>query len=87
MYAISTKKYNKHTERIMIKKEYDFSKAVKNPYVRKPAKTSVTIRLDAATVDYFKTLSEEANLPYQTLINSYLTDCAKRKLKPQIAWQ
>ena len=71
----------------MMKKEYDFSKAVKNPYVRKPAKTPVTIRLDATTVDYFKTLSEEANLPYQTLINSYLTDCAKRKLKPQIAWQ
>ena len=71
----------------MMKKEYDFRKAVKNPYVRKPAKTPVTIRLDATTVDYFKTLSEEANLPYQTLINSYLTDCAKRKLKLQIAWQ
>ena len=69
-----------------MRKEYDFSKAVKNPYIRKKAKTLVTIRLDATTVDYFKSLSEEANLPYQTLINSYLTDCAKRKLKPQIAW-
>ena len=69
-----------------MRKEYDFSKAVKNPYIRKKAKTPVTIRLDATTVDYFKSLSEEANLPYQTLINSYLTDCAKRKLKPQIAW-
>ena len=69
-----------------MRKEDDFSKAVKNPDVRKQAKTPVTIRLDSATVDYFKALSEEANLPYQTLINSYLTDCAKRKLKPQIAW-
>ena len=69
-----------------MRKEYDFSKGVKNPCIRKQTKTPVTIRLDAATVNYFKSLSEEANLPYQTLINSYLTDCAKRKLKPQIAW-
>ena len=69
-----------------MRKEYDFSKGVKNPYIRKQTKTPVTIRLDAATVNYFKSLSEEANLPYQTLIKSYLTDCAKRKLKPQIAW-
>ena len=69
-----------------MRNEYDFSKAVKNPYVRRKAKMPVTIRLDAVTVEYFKSLSEEANLPYQTLINSYLTDCAKRKLRPQISW-
>ena len=66
--------------------EYDFSGGIKNPYV-KPQKATVTIRLDKATVDYFKGLSEEANLPYQTLINSYLADCAARKIKPIIAWQ
>ena len=66
--------------------EYDFSDGVKNPYV-KPQKATVTIRLDKATVDYFKSLSEEANLPYQTLINSYLTDCAAKKMKPTLAWQ
>ena len=65
--------------------EYDFSNAVKNPYVR-PKKTAVTIRLDQATVDYFKSLSSEVALPYQTLINSFLTDCAKRKVKPNIVW-
>ena len=65
--------------------EYDFSNAVKNPYVR-AKKTTVTIRLDQATVDYFKSLSSEVSLPYQTLINSFLTDCAKRKVKPNIAW-
>ena len=65
--------------------EYDFSKAIKNPYVR-PKKTAVTIRLDQATVDYFKSLSSEVALPYQTLINSFLTDCAKRKVKPNIVW-
>ncbi len=66
--------------------EYDFSKAVRNPYIR-PKKTTVTIRLDQATVDYFKALAAEAALPYQTLINSFLTDCAKRKAKPQISWE
>ena len=65
--------------------EYDFSNAVKNPYVR-VKKTAVTIRLDQATVDYFKSLSSEVSLPYQTLINSFLTDCAKRKVKPNLAW-
>ena len=56
-----------------MREEYDFSDAVKNPYV-KPAKATVTIRLDKATVDYFKSLSEQVNMPYQTLINSYLED-------------
>ena len=44
--------------------EYDFSNAVKNPYV-KPRKTAVTIRLDPATVEYFKSLASEVSLPYQ----------------------
>ena len=66
--------------------EYDFSNAKKNPYV-KPVKAAVTIRLDKSTVDYFKGLSEEVNLPYQTLINSYLTTCAANKIKPTIDWR
>ncbi len=39
-----------------MKKEYDFSKAEKNPYVR-DLKKQVTIRLDADTIKYFKSLS------------------------------
>ena len=65
--------------------EYNFSEGVKNPYV-KPPKSTVTIRLDKATVEYFKGLSEQVNMPYQTLINSYLADCAARKIKPTINW-
>ncbi len=68
-----------------MREEYDFSNAVKNPYV-KQKKTAVTIRLDQATIEYFKSLSSEVSLPYQTLINSFLTDCAKRKSKPSIKW-
>jgi len=68
-----------------MRKEYDFTNAVKNPYVR-PKKQAVTLRLDPATIEYFKALSSEVALPYQTLINSFLTDCAKRKVKPNISW-
>ena len=68
-----------------MREEYDFSTAVKNPYAKK-VKSIVTIRLDQATIDYFKELSATVDLPYQTLINAYLTDCAQKKLKPQINW-
>ncbi len=66
--------------------EYDFSQGVKNPYARQ-LKTTVTIRLDKETVAYFKDLAEQVNIPYQTLINSYLADCASRKIKPHVAWE
>ena len=55
-----------------MKKEYDFSKAKKNPYIR-DLKKQVTVRLDADTVEYFKSLSEKNDIPYQTLINLYYT--------------
>lgn len=68
-----------------MREEYDFSEGIKNPYVR-PQKTTVTIRLDKTTVDYFKRLSEEVSMPYQTLINAYLADCAARQRKPVLTW-
>jgi hypothetical protein len=61
-----------------MKAEYDFSKAKKNPYAKR-LKRRVTIRLDGPTVDYFKQLAEETGIPYQTLINLYLRDCAESK--------
>jgi uncharacterized protein (DUF4415 family) len=66
---------------------YDFStlKARKNPYV-KLLKQSVTIRLDRATVGYFKELSERTGVPYQSLINLYLRDCAISGRKPSFKW-
>lgn len=38
------------------------------------------------TVEYFKNLAEQVNMPYQTLINSYLADCATKKKKPEVVW-
>lgn len=58
-----------------MRKEYDFSNAKNNPYASM-LKKQVTIRLDDSTVDYFKNLAKTAGVPYQTLINLYLRDCA-----------
>lgn len=65
--------------------EYDFSKAVKNPYAKK-LKKQITINIDNSTIEYFKGLSENTGIPYQTLINLYLSDCAKNKKQLSIAW-
>jgi len=69
-----------------MRKEYDFSKAKKNPYAGQ-LKKQVTIRLDKGTVEYFKKLAEEAGIPYQTLINLYLRDCAAAGRKLSIQWK
>ena len=65
--------------------EYDFSKARKNPYSTQ-LKKSITIRLDEESVDYFKAISEEIGIPYQTLINLYLRDCATSHRKLNLNW-
>lgn len=66
---------------------YDFSKmkSKKNPYI-KYLKQPVTMRLDKDSVDYFKALSEESGIPYQTLINLYLRDCAANEKKLDLSW-
>jgi len=61
-----------------MRKEYDFSHGRRNPYATR-LKKAVTIRLDEETVAYFKSLSAEIGLPYQTLINLYLRDCASNR--------
>jgi len=68
-----------------MRKEYDFSKARRNPYAKK-LKKQVTIRLDSITVDYFKSLSSETGIPYQTLINLYLRECAASGKKLNLKW-
>ena len=66
---------------------YDFSKMKgrRNPYV-KLLKQSVTIRLDRQTVEYFRELAEQTGLPYQSLINLYLRDCATHRRKISFRW-
>ena len=68
-----------------MKKEYDFSKSVKNPYA-KHLKKRVTLRLNVDVVEYFKKQSEETGVPYQNLINLYLQDCAHSQKKLKLNW-
>jgi len=65
--------------------EYDFSQSTQNPYSKK-LKKQVTIRLEEDVVDYFKQIAEEIGIPYQTLINLYLRDCARSQRKPSLDW-
>lgn len=69
-----------------MEKEYDFSKARKNPYAQR-LKKQITINIDMDTIEYFKNQSETSGIPYQTLINLYLTDCAMQKKELQISWR
>lgn len=68
-----------------MEKEYDFSKAKKNPHTQN-LKKQVTIRLDAETINYFKSLSGDNGIPYQMLINLYLRDCAQKHKKLNVGW-
>jgi predicted DNA binding CopG/RHH family protein len=71
-----------------MRKEYDLSKMEKrrNPYA-KQLKKQITIRLGIETIDYFKGLSEETGIPYQNLIDSYLSDCAEHQRKLITKWK
>ena len=66
--------------------EYDFSKAVKNPYAAQ-FKKQITIRLDEESINYFKSISAEVGIPYQSLINLYLRDCAVSNRKLNLKWE
>ena len=69
-----------------MRKHYDFSNAIPNPYA-KLLKRQVTLRIDEPTLGYFKTLSQEMAIPYQTLINLYLRECAASQKHLRIAWE
>jgi len=64
---------------------YDFSKSIKNPYSKK-LKKQVTIRLDEDTIEYFKNMAENKGIPYQSLINLYLRDCAETHKELKVKW-
>ena len=72
---------------VSMRDEYDFSKmkSRKNPYAAK-LKKPVTIRLGEDVIDYFKGMAEDTGVPYQSLINLYLRDCAAQHKKIDISW-
>ena len=69
-----------------MRKQYDFSASRKNPYANQ-LKKPVTIRLDEDSIVYFKSMSEETGIPYQSLINLYLRECASSGKRLSLAWK
>ena len=69
-----------------MRKEYDFSAARKTPYAAQ-LKKQITIRLDEESITYFKAISEDVGVPYQSLINLYLRDCAASHRKLNLNWK
>jgi predicted DNA binding CopG/RHH family protein len=69
-----------------MRKEYDFTKARRNPYARR-LKKPITLRLEEETIAYFKRLAQQMELPYQSLINLYLRDCATTGRRLRLAWK
>ena len=69
-----------------MRKYYDFGDGKPNPYAKR-LKKQVTIRLDEETVAYFKAMADEVGVPYQTLINLYLRDCAVSGRKLALEWR
>ncbi|MFZ3191856.1 MAG: BrnA antitoxin family protein [Moraxellaceae bacterium] len=68
-----------------MRERYDFSDSVPNPYAKR-MKQQITIRIDQDTVDYFKSMAEEKGIPYQSLINLYLRDCATQHKRLDLTW-
>ena len=69
-----------------MRKEYDFASGRKNPYAGQ-LKKQVTIRLDQEAIAYFKAVSSEVGIPYQSLINLYLRDCVTNRRRPRLNWR
>ena len=68
--------------------EYDIDKLNPrpNPYA-KELKKQVTIKISPSVIEYFKVQAAKLNMPYQTLINLYLTDCVSNKRELQMTWK
>lgn len=68
-----------------MRKEYDFTDSVRNPYAKQLRK-QVTMRLGTDVIAYFKALARETGVPYQNLINLYLSECAHSGKKLTLKW-
>ncbi|MCR4669301.1 MAG: BrnA antitoxin family protein [Clostridia bacterium] len=71
-----------------MREEYDIESLNprRNPYSKR-LKKQITININEQAIAYFKEQAEEVGIPYQTLINLYLTDCAEKKRKLDLTWK
>ena len=69
-----------------MRRAYNFTKARRNPYPKR-LRRRVTLRVDDATISYFKRLAQEVGLPYGSLIHLYLRDCAATERRLRLPWR
>jgi len=69
-----------------MRKEYDFSNAMPNPYIKKLRK-QISVKIDAPIVEHFKKQASKLGMAYQNLISLYLADCIAHKKTATIAWK
>ncbi|MCL2806181.1 MAG: BrnA antitoxin family protein [Treponema sp.] len=69
-----------------MRKEYDFTNAKLNPYIKKLRK-QISIRIDMDTINFFKKQAEKTGIAYQNLMNLYLSDCAVHSKNINITWK
>ena len=65
--------------------EYDFSASRPNPFAKR-LKKQITIRVDESAIEYFKKQAADIGIPYQSLINLYLADCATSNKALHMEW-
>jgi len=68
-----------------MRKSYDFSRGIKNPYVKR-LKRQITINIATPTLAYFQKLAKQNGIGYQVLIDLYLRDCIESKRKLRFKW-
>lgn len=69
-----------------MRKVYDFSSSTKSPYANR-LKRRITLRVDEETIDYFKRMAETKGIPYKSLINLYLRECAAENRELNTNWE
>ncbi len=69
------------------KKDTDIAVDVEDNSSCKPLRKTITISLEADTIDYFKMTANKLGVPYQTLIHLCLNDIRDRELVPQLRWE
>lgn len=57
--------------------EVDFSDSLPNPYIGK-VRRRVTMNIDSENIDYFKAEAARTGVPYQVIINMFLTECREQ---------
>lgn len=63
-----------------MREEYDIDQLNPRPnFYAGELKKQVTIKISPVVIEYFKGQAEKLNMPYQALINLYLSDCVNNK--------